>query len=286
MCNYNYADYLEQATKSVLAQTYQNLQLIVVDDGSTDSSGSILNSILDVRVEVIFQKNMGQASAFNAGLDRCRGKFVAFLDSDDYWYPNKLAIVIPEFSKGNFSLVQHNLDRVGSNSEPLEGVHPGFAAGSLSLETSYLAQNHTGFFCPTSGLVCRKSDLDQIFPINDNWVICADVAFTRPLPLFGDILTLSEQLGAYRIHGKNSWMNSSAQAKFVQNHQLYVDYANEWLMRHGVRQKLEFKKSKLHHIYSKSAASQNHLAARFGALIKSAIKRIPGAKKLYSMVRS
>jgi len=242
ICNYNYGQYLSEAIRSVFDQSYQNLQVIVVDDGSTDDSREILESVDDERLQLIYQENSGQGAAFNAGFEKCSGEYVAFLDSDDFWYQQKLAVSIPAFQSGNISIVQHNMHIVDADSAHQGGVHPGVDSGRKSIHESYFKENHTGFFCPTSGIVCRKTDLDKIFPIDANWKICADVAFTRPLPIFGDIVTLGEELGGYRIHAENNWMNSDDQQKWLENQQAYIDYTNKWLERSGYEEKIVFKK--------------------------------------------
>lgn len=82
---YNVENYLEACVKSVLKQTYRNLQIIIVDDGSTDSSGAIANRLAttDRRVEVVHQENAGLGAARNSGLDVADGEYVTFIDSDD-----------------------------------------------------------------------------------------------------------------------------------------------------------------------------------------------------------
>jgi glycosyltransferase involved in cell wall biosynthesis len=281
ICNYNYGRYVAEAIQSVLDQCYTNLQLIVVDDGSSDNSKQVLETFQDSRIQFVYQRNRGQAAAFNSGYERCRGEYVAFLDSDDFWYPRKLEVALEGFEVGNICIVQHNLDVVGVDSTPTGAIHPGLPSGQLSLEESYLAKNHTGFFCPTSGLLCKKSALDQIFPIEDTWALCADVAFTRPLPLFGDIYTLSHTYGAYRIHGENMWMNSVDQTNWVENHQRYVDYANSWLERFDIGQRLDFKQSEQFRVYSRLQANEHNTLWILKKAIKRAAKGIFGTVSNY-----
>ena len=88
---FNYGRFLEQAIQSVLGQTFQDFELIVVDDGSTDDTREVLARFeSDRRVRCLFQANRGDAAARNTGILNAGGRYVAFLDSDDYWMPEKL----------------------------------------------------------------------------------------------------------------------------------------------------------------------------------------------------
>ena len=82
---YNTAKYLPACLDSIVNQTYQNLEVILVDDGSTDNSGVIANDYAkkDHRIKIIHQKNSGQSAARNAGLAKATGKYIGFVDSDD-----------------------------------------------------------------------------------------------------------------------------------------------------------------------------------------------------------
>ena len=86
---YNQSQYLEEAMESVLNQTYQNIEIIIVDDGSTDNTSEVVKSF-DNKIIYIPQKNKGASSARNAGIKKAQGQYVAFLDSDDMWIKNKL----------------------------------------------------------------------------------------------------------------------------------------------------------------------------------------------------
>ncbi|KPQ01376.1 glycosyltransferase [Marinobacter sp. HL-58] len=88
---YNRADFIEQAVNSVLAQTFTNFELLIVDDGSTDNTWDLLEPALaDSRVRYFHQENQGQSVARNLALVEAKGDFVCFLDSDNYWPAEKL----------------------------------------------------------------------------------------------------------------------------------------------------------------------------------------------------
>jgi len=93
---YNRGWIIGEAIDSVLSQTYRQFELIVVDDGSSDSTDDILRGYKD-HAELIKQKNQGVSAARNTGIRRSRGRYIAFLDSDDFWLPEKLSRQIEFF---------------------------------------------------------------------------------------------------------------------------------------------------------------------------------------------
>ena len=93
---YNVKNYLRECLDSVLSQTYKNLEIIVVDDGSTDGSSRLCDAYAkkDTRIQVIHQNNQGLSAARNTGLDAANGEFIAFLDSDDYLKKNAMEALL------------------------------------------------------------------------------------------------------------------------------------------------------------------------------------------------
>ena len=97
---YNSEVYIRESIDSVLAQTFADFELIVVDDGSTDTTAAIAESYSDSRIRLIRQPNRGVSVARNTGLEASQGQFITFLDSDDLYYP--------DFLKTLYHLIQSN----------------------------------------------------------------------------------------------------------------------------------------------------------------------------------
>lgn len=109
---YNVEQYLSEAVDSVLCQTFTDIEIILVDDGSTDASGIICDEYasIDSRIRVIHKSNGGLSSARNAGMSIMRGEFLMFLDSDDYWDSKSLLEELINFMDNNLqtSIIQFN----------------------------------------------------------------------------------------------------------------------------------------------------------------------------------
>lgn len=93
--NFNYANYIEQSIESVLAQTYKNYELIIIDDGSTDNSREIINRYIEkTNIRIIFQENKGLIASNNIAVRAAQGKYVMRLDADDYLDENALLVLV------------------------------------------------------------------------------------------------------------------------------------------------------------------------------------------------
>lgn len=143
---YNVEAYVERCVTSVQNQTYKNLEVIIVDDGSTDRSGEICDSLsaADRRLKVIHKVNGGQSSARNAGIAAAHGNYIAFVDSDDFIHEEYISfmygiaiesgaqIVICDYEKGNkseFSVnISDNSYDMYTSSQMLKNWHAGLCA--------------------------------------------------------------------------------------------------------------------------------------------------------------
>jgi glycosyltransferase involved in cell wall biosynthesis len=206
MCNYNYCRFIAEAIDSVLNQTFTNFEFIIVDDGSTDDSREVISSFQDSRIRPLFQKNGGQAVAFNAGFKIARGGIIAFLDSDDWWKPKKLETVVKwhYFLDGDYSVLQHGLDLWDEGkTNPYKNILP---VGDCFAEMK--RTNNIDFFVATSGLVFTGAVLKKVFPLPERMRICADGYMMRAAFVFGKVCSIPCSLGFYRKHENNAVMQN------------------------------------------------------------------------------
>lgn len=103
--SYNREKTIVKSVKSVLQQTYEDIEVIVVDDGSVDDTKSVIKEIDDKRLKYVYQENSGACAARNLGIDLAKGDYIAFQDSDDEWLPSKLELQIEALQAKNADIV-------------------------------------------------------------------------------------------------------------------------------------------------------------------------------------
>ncbi|REC49222.1 MULTISPECIES: glycosyltransferase family 2 protein [Chryseobacterium] len=110
--SYNSAEFIEETIQSVLSQTYENWEWLISDDRSQDNTVELIQKYNDPRIKVqVLEKNGGAGNARNKSLERAEGRYIAFLDSDDFWYPEYLEEMIGFMDKNNAELVYCNYSR-------------------------------------------------------------------------------------------------------------------------------------------------------------------------------
>ena len=117
---YNSEKYIAETILSVLAQSYQNWEMIIIDDSSTDKTAEIISSFQekDSRIKYIYNStNKGSAYSRNVALQKAKGKWIAFLDSDDLWHPKKLEKQIEFMKKNNYHFSYTNYCEIDENSK-------------------------------------------------------------------------------------------------------------------------------------------------------------------------
>jgi glycosyltransferase involved in cell wall biosynthesis len=196
---FNREDYVAEAIKSVLSQTYKNIEAVLINDGSSDISLDILESFqkkYPELIKVINQPNQGQIVARNNGIHGSSGEFVAFLDSDDSWHKNKLELQIPHF-KNDIGLVYSGVEFINSDGK-ITGVDiPASIKGSLF--PYLLVKNRM----VGGTVVVRRSVLDEVgffdeaFQAAENWDLWLRVSIRFSTSF------VAEPLVKYRIHAGN-----------------------------------------------------------------------------------
>ncbi len=132
---YNGDRYIVQAVESVLSQTFTDLEIIVVDDGSTDATRQVLEPYLD-RIRYIYQENQGVAAARNRGIKEAKGDLIAFLDQDDFFLPDKLAAQVALFiASPSLGIVNSGWRLVNEQGEIISDIKPWQYFPKLDLET-------------------------------------------------------------------------------------------------------------------------------------------------------
>jgi glycosyltransferase involved in cell wall biosynthesis len=156
---YNKGPYVERAMKSILAQTYTDFEVIVVDDGSTDDGATRVQILSDPRIRLIHQANAGPGAARNRGIAEAKGELLAFLDADDEWMPDYLETsvdMLDEASAEVASVTSRYIDGMSSESMwRARGLDDGLHRVGADT-TGQLLVNKLAFMSPCSTLIRAK----------------------------------------------------------------------------------------------------------------------------------
>jgi glycosyltransferase involved in cell wall biosynthesis len=214
---YNAARTVERTLNSVLNQTYTNLEIIVVDDGSTDETPLLIQRMadLDHRIKLLRKANSGVSSARNYGIQSARGEFIALLDADDLWHPAKLAKQLTAMRDPIaviycWSRVIDNQDRV------LYDLAPCSLRGDVY--TALITTN----FLHSSTLLIRRSCIEEVGGYDQAMSYCEDFKFNLELAERYDFDVIPEFLSAYRLHEGGLHTNFDA---LLDAHKVVVKWA-------------------------------------------------------------
>lgn len=201
ICNYNHGRFLRDAIESALAQTYPNVEVIVVDDGSTDDSRAVIDGFAaQGAVKALYQDNQGQCAAYNAGFAASAGDIVLFLDADDLYLPQMaervVAAIDADTAKAHFLL-----SFIGPEGELRAGQTPRvLASGAVGQLLATKGVLYTS--APGSGNAYARRALANLFPLpvtGDRY--CADFFTVYGSALNGPVVAVEAVLGRYRLHG-------------------------------------------------------------------------------------
>lgn len=211
--NYNYGQFVDAAIESALNQDYDNVEVIVVDDGSDDNSHDAIRKF-DGRICSIFKENGGQASAFNAGVSRATGDILCFLDADDTWDSTKVRKVVEKYAEAPWGLVCHDLaiidDRGERHAQETYCSFYGLKMESGNLFDGIIDNAYPWVFSATSGMSIPARLSNEIFPLEETrWKISADLPLAYAAAYLAPVGVLENSIGCYRTHGRNYFFAES-----------------------------------------------------------------------------
>lgn len=213
---YNCGEYILEAIDSALGQTYEDKEVIVVDDGSTDRTRTILDEYVSVgKIKYFYNERAGVAKARNFGLSQADGEMVAFLDADDVWVSNKLEKQVRLFTNSEIGLVYSDMEffgvgrLVGKRFSDIAKLRRGRVMDELIDEN----------FISTSTVVARLKLVNKAGGFDEEFSIGEDYALWLKIARMASIDFSAEALVKYRIHAKQS--SKSA-------HKTYKSMARLW----------------------------------------------------------
>lgn len=211
--NHDYGEFLAAALDSALAQDHAAVECVVVDDGSTDDSWSVIDRYRD-RVIAMRGPNLGQGHAVNVGFAATSGDVVIFLDADDRLHPSTARRVAEIFAeRAHLARVQIPLAVIDGAGRPTGELLPrvphslfrGDARGPL------LSCPDDIVWQPTSGNAFSRGALERVLPMDaERYRLCADYHLSTLAPLYGEVEVLDHVGGDYRIHGGNGHLGRTS----------------------------------------------------------------------------
>jgi glycosyltransferase involved in cell wall biosynthesis len=198
--SYNHGHLIFRALKSVIDQTHSNWEIIIIDNNSEDNTDEVLNDFKDSRIRIFKISNNGNiAVSRNMGIKNAKGEWVAFLDSDDWWYPNKLEECLKLIDKKT-ALIYHKLKIIREKKSILE---PHVLRSRKLRKPIFVELMSNGNVIPNSSVMVRRSLLLEINCINEDpsMIGCEDYnAWLRIAQLSDEFIYIPKILGCYLLH--------------------------------------------------------------------------------------
>ena len=205
---YNCAAYLAEAIESVLAQTYRDFEIVVVDDGSTDNTPEVVAPYLS-RINYIRQPNKGLPGARNTGIKASAGEFVALLDADDSWLPQKLDVQMPYFRDPQVGIVYSDFSVRYADGHSL----PSYLAERPLASEGFVVDNYirSRFLFPSS-MVLRRSSIEACGLFDEEMLAAEDIELFARICLRWKVARVDQVLmirteGTHNITANSSKLN-------------------------------------------------------------------------------
>lgn len=209
---YNKESYIIQTLRSVMNQTYANLECIIVDDGSTDKSVEMVSKFIsehELPWRLISQMNSGQTKARNHGIRLARGEYIAFLDSDDLWPVNKIELQVEAMEKNPNSVLILSSYAIFDEGSSIPRIvrHK----NSKKMNSRWLDMRGFGGGLESLGLM-RRETLDQVGFFDETLSTSSGLDLSLRLEKLGEIVLL-KQLGLYYRISSGQWHSNSVALK-------------------------------------------------------------------------
>lgn len=205
---YNRSKYLCEAIDSVLAQTYKDFEIIVIDDGSTDDTRNVLNERYDGRIQYLYQANQGYSVAANKGIEASVGEYIAILGDDDLWLPEKLERQVRQFDDHpEFGFV--GSESLVINGQGLATDHYKRGQGNVDTFESLYEMP----FIPALTVVIRRRCLDEVGYFDPQLPNAQDYDLWLRLAKRYRFCYMDMPLAKYRLHGSNLSRNIDQRIK-------------------------------------------------------------------------
>ncbi len=202
---YNHENFIVEAIVSVLSQSCNDFELLIIDDGSTDSTLDRIRTFDDPRISIIVQENRGAAAALNRGLDEAKGRYISVLNSDDRYHADRLQVLC-ETLKNNpqveLAVTGINVINSEGEKETASWLERGLDYYKKS-DTVFYAVIRDNFICSTSNFFFCRELLEKtgfFLPLR----YCHDLDFILQASVHGEVICLDEVLLDYRVHGSNT----------------------------------------------------------------------------------
>lgn len=217
---YNHERFVRKAIDSVLNQTWKNFELIIIDDGSTDRTFDIIRSYTDSRICASTQKNQDAFNTINKGISRAAGTYIAILNSDDEYHPERLERLYREAENKQYHCIFTHLHAIDAHSEPIAEKHHWNtwhnANRSLYFDTNDLLSGllNGNLMVTTSNLFIRNTTAQQVGPFAPIRYLHDYDYILRVINYVPDnVAYLDEDLLAYRIHDHNTLKQGAIEAR-------------------------------------------------------------------------
>lgn len=267
IATYDRAQLVEQAIGSVLQQTYRDLEVIVVDNGSTDGTAERLPWHDWGRVRLVrLERNQGRSVPRNVGIKEARGKYVAFLDSDDLWCPRKLEEQVSLLDRNDDVGLVHAFSEVISYSGHLllKETHERLALHRVALARGYTYQQMSlRCLMFTSAVVARRELLNAVNGYDTSMPILEDWDLYLRLSLIAEIGTVEEALVRYRQHGNHTSTIEHVQGRVnvCHKHIKLLDRNSVYPFRRIARRNFLLNLASAHYVWGKTKECRHWMKA-------------------------